>query len=214
MEKIVFNSIVPLPVKDTFSPQSDVWGKEVEFIQGLNYHVCAPSGTGKTTLSHILYGLRHDYEGMVLMAGKKAKDLSPDQWSLLRQKEISIIYQDLKLLEEYTGFENIRIKNRLTSFFTEEEIVQHAEKLGIARLLGKPCKQMSRGERQRVCILRALSQPFKYLILDEAFSHLDEANTNKAISLINEIAQKNSAGVISCNLFEDHHFNYHKTLKL
>ena len=118
------------------------------------------------------------------------------------------------MLEEYTGIENIQIKNRLTSFFTPEEIIANAEKLGIERLLEKPCKQMSRGERQRVCILRALSQPFKYLILDEAFSHLDEGNTNKAIALINEIAQKNSAGVISCNLFEDQHFNYHKKLKL
>ena len=214
MDKIIFDKVVPLPVKETFSPQSDVWGKEVTFDQGLNYHVCAPSGTGKTTLSHILYGLRHDYEGEVLMDDKKAKSLSPDQWSLFRQTRISIIYQDLKLLEEYTGIENIQIKNRLTNFFTSEEIIAHADKLVIARLLEKPCKQMSRGERQRVCILRALSQPFKYLILDEAFSHLDEANTNKAIALINEIAHKNSAGVISCNLFEDSHFNYHKKLKL
>ncbi|MCX6181659.1 MAG: ATP-binding cassette domain-containing protein [Bacteroidetes bacterium] len=214
MDKIIFDKVIPLPVKETFSPLSDVWGKEVTFDQGLNFHVCAPSGTGKTTLSHILYGLRHDYNGEVLMDDKKAKNFSPDQWSLLRQTRISIIYQDLKLLEEYTGIENIQIKNRLTNFFTTEEIIAHADKLGITRLLEKPCKQMSRGERQRVCILRALSQPFKYLILDEAFSHLDEGNTNKGIALINEIAQKNSAGVISCNLFEDSHFNYHKKLKL
>ena len=214
MDKIIFDKVIPLPIKEIYSSLSDVWGKEVEFQQGLNYHVCAPSGTGKTTLSHILYGLRHDYDGAVLMGNEQAKSFSPDQWSVLRQNQISIIYQDLKLLEEYTGIENIQIKNRLTNFFTAEEILLHAEKLGISRLLEKPCKQMSRGERQRVCILRALSQPFKWLILDEAFSHLDEGNTNKAIALINEIAQKNASGVISCNLFEDSHFNYHKKLKL
>ena len=214
MQKIVFHKVVPLPIKETFSQESDVWGKEVAFEQGVNCHVCAPSGTGKTTLSHILYGLRHDYDGEVLLGDVKAKSLSPDQWSALRQTELSIIYQDLKLLEEYTGFENIQIKNRLTNFFTPAEIEACADQLGIARLLGKACKQMSRGERQRVCILRALSQPFKWLILDEAFSHLDEANTNKAIALINDIAARNKAGVIACNLFEDQHFKYTQKLKL
>ena len=214
MSEIVLNKIIPHPIRDTFSPNSDVWGKELSFQSGVHYHVCAPSGTGKTTLSHILYGLRHDYNGVLLNNGQVAKDWRPDEWSNYRQKTISIIYQDLKLLEEYTALENIQIKNRLTNFFTEKEIMENADKLGVSYLLHKSCKTISRGERQRISILRALSQPFHFIILDEAFSHLDEANTKKAISLINEICDKNKASVISCNLFEDAHFNYHKKLKL
>jgi putative ABC transport system ATP-binding protein len=86
--------------------------------------------------------------------------------------------------------------------------------LGVSYLLNKSCKTISRGERQRISILRALSQPFHFLILDEAFSHLDEGNTKKAIALINDICDKNKASVISCNLFEDAHFNYQQKLKL
>jgi len=214
MASIVLNKIVPHPIRDIFSPQSQVWGKEVTFESGKNYHICAPSGTGKTTLSHVLYGLRHDYDGQLLNNGESAKNWSPDDWSTYRQKSISIIYQDLKLLEEYTALENIQIKNRLTSFFSEKEIVENAERLGVAYLLNKSCKTISRGERQRISILRALCQPFNFIILDEAFSHLDEANTQKAAALINEVCAKNNASVIACNLYEDHDFNYQIKLKL
>lgn len=214
MAVIELKNIIPHPIRELFSAQSQVWGKDISFESGKHYHICAPSGTGKTTLSHILYGLRHDYDGQLLNNGSLAKNWSPNDWSNFRQRSISIIYQDLKLLEEYTALENIQIKNRLTSFFSEKEIKENAERLGVAYLLNKSCKTISRGERQRISILRALSQPFDFIILDEAFSHLDEANTQKAATLINEICAKNNASVISCNLYEDNDFNYQIKLKL
>ncbi len=214
MSSIQLNKVIPIPIQDTYSKVSDVWGANISFESGKYYHVCAPSGTGKTTLSHILYGLRHDYNGEVLFNNQLVKNWKPDQWSVCRQTEISIIYQDLKLLEEYTALENIKIKNRLTNFFTDKEIQDNAERIGVAHLLNKSCKTISRGERQRISILRALSQPFKFIILDEAFSHLDENNTRKCIGLINDVLTKNNASVISCNLFEDQHFAYHQKLKL
>ena len=122
MSEIVLNKIIPHPIRETFSPNSDVWGKDLSFQSGTHYHVCAPSGTGKTTLSHILYGLRHDYDGTLLNNGKVAKDWKPDDWSVYRQQTISIIYQDLKLLEEYTEAKDIEAKYKLKSDVMGKEL--------------------------------------------------------------------------------------------
>lgn len=71
---------------------------------------------------------------------------------------------------------------------------------------------LSYGERQRIAIIRALMQPFNWLLLDEPFSHLDNHNRHKAIELIRETVHARKAGMILADLNTNNYFAYTQTL--
>lgn len=206
--KIALKNIIPNPLADSFQKASDVWGKPIDFKEQEFVHISAPSGSGKTTLVSLLYGLRKDYAGELILDNKNVLSFSVDQWSELRAQRLSVVFQDLDLLKEISALDNILIKNQLTSHFTLNQIKDLAKDLGIDHRLGAKAGELSRGEKQRVCILRALCMPFQWLILDEPFSHLDEENTQKAIAVIQSVVEQNQAGIVLVNLFKDSYFKY------
>lgn len=89
-----------------------------------------------------------------------------------------------------------------------------AATLGITHVLEQKAGLCSYGEQQRIAIVRALIQPFEWLIMDEPFSHLDIANTKKAAALIETECRKRNAGLIITDLDEDENFNYTRRLTL
>ena len=64
----------------------------------------------------------------------------------------------------------------------------------------RKCQTLSYGQQQRVAIVRALCQPFEWLLLDEPFSHLDEQNSTIALELIQEVCAAHNAGLIVTSL--------------
>lgn len=95
---IELEQIVPIPLKDRFSQRnSDVWNTHVQFSQGEFIKIKAPSGTGKTTLVHLLYKLRYDYEGTIRFNKKPLNEWKEDELAGIRQQNLSIIFQDLRL---------------------------------------------------------------------------------------------------------------------
>ena len=87
-----------------------------------------------------------------------------------------------------------------------------AKRLGIESKLHKQCSTCSYGEQQRIVIIRALLQPFDFLLLDEPFSHLDEANRAKAMELIAEEAEARNAAIILADLKEIEYFKVERML--
>lgn len=217
LKMIQLTDIQPIPLKemiDGISPDSDTFGTECHFEKGKSYLVKAPSGRGKSTLLHIIYGLRSDFTGAVSFDGKNVKDFGPDEWADYRREKFSIIFQDLRLFPNLTAFENILLKSDLKNFKTETEIREMAKQLGIENLLNQKAGTLSYGQRQRVAIIRALSQPFDFLLLDEPFSHLDADNTKIACQLIEKEYKAQKGGIIMVSLGEKYHFNYDKELIL
>lgn len=214
--KILLDHIIPIPLKDRFSQNgSDIWNRSLQFTQGEYIKIKAPSGTGKTTLVHILYQLRHDYEGNIVLDDRPATEISGDELALLRQKRVSIIFQDLRLFPQLTARENIELKRVMQSPFYESSVINEmADELGITNILDQEAGLCSYGEQQRIAIIRSLMQPFDWLIMDEPFSHLDIENTNKAAALIARECRKRNAGFIITDLDEDNHFVYSRQLHL
>lgn len=194
---------------------SDVWNSNIVFKQQEWIKIKAPSGTGKTTLTHILYKLRHDYEGYVLWDNKELRDIDEAALAQMRQQQVSIIFQDLRLFPNLTARENIELKRVLQTPFYEGDVIDAmAEQLGVTHILHQRAGLCSYGEQQRIAIIRSLVQPFNWLIMDEPFSHLDHANMRRAAALIAGECKKRNAGFILTDLDEDDHFEYTRRLGL
>ena len=214
--QLQLNQIVPIPLKDKFSKRgSDIWNSNLQFSKGEWIKIKAPSGTGKTTFIHIIYKMRHDYEGIVLWSNNELTKIAGDDLAQLRQKNISVIFQDLRLFPNLTARENIELKRVLQTPFYEKNMIDvMAERLGVSHILDQRAGLCSYGEQQRIAIIRALIQPFDWLIMDEPFSHLDQENIAKAATLIAEECSKRKAGFMLTDLDEDNHFEYTRVLNL
>jgi putative ABC transport system ATP-binding protein len=200
MMQIQLRNLIPDYIEKEKRIASQIWSQDIFINKGEHLHIVAPSGSGKTSLMHFIYGLRKDYSGSVFYDNTDIKKLSTESFSAFRQKRISIIFQDLRLFENETVNENIEIKRILDPYHRSEKIIEMAERLGIENKLDQVAKTCSYGEQQRIAIIRALMQPFEFLLLDEPYSHLDEANRQKAMELIYEECDKREAAMIFADL--------------
>lgn len=214
--KIELQQVVPLVLKDRLSrTTSDVWNKLLVFEQGEQIKIQAPSGTGKTTFVNILYQIRQDYLGDIFFNDQLLRNIHGDKLAVLRQSSISVVFQDLRLFPNLTAKENIELKRLLApEYCNSSKIDTMAAELGITEILHQKASTCSYGEQQRIAIIRALVQPFKWLLLDEPFSHLDNSNTTKAAALIDRACKERGAGLIITDLEDDQHFNYNRKLQL
>ncbi|MES2848419.1 MAG: ATP-binding cassette domain-containing protein [Bacteroidota bacterium] len=210
--QISLQKIVPSFFSQPTIAGSQIWLQDIVFAKGLHTHIIAPSGTGKTSLIHFLYGLRNDYKGNILYNNEDAIKFDAEKKALWRQQHISIVFQDLRLFTDQTVLQNLEIKRLLNPFHTENKIIEMAGRLGIESKLGKRCSTCSYGEQQRIAIIRSLLQPFDFLLLDEPFSHLDEANRLKAMQLIEEEAAVRNASIILADLKEIEYFKTERKL--
>jgi len=213
--KLSLQGVIPVPLREKVSvAKSGMWNTSVSFDKGEYIFVQAPSGTGKTTLIHILYGLRNDYTGEVKWQDKALAATDNEALASLRTKSVSVIFQDMRLFPELTAWENVDIKRRLTNTVTEAQANEWLDRLGLQTKKNSIGSTLSYGEQQRVAIVRALMQPFEWLLMDEPFSHLDHANAKKAIGLILEVVKKHNAGILLADLDENNYFPYTQTIIL
>ncbi len=212
--QILLEKVKPVFIEAIKTADSQVWNKTLSFNKGENIHIIAPSGSGKTSLIHFLYGLRNDYGGRISYDSDDIKDFNAEKFSGWRQQHISIVFQDLRLFPDHTVLQNLEIKRTLSPFHATSDIEAMAKRLGIESKLNKPCKTCSYGEQQRIAIIRALQQPFDFLLLDEPFSHLDELNRKMAMELMEEESKKRNATIILADLREIAYFKSERTIHL
>jgi len=212
--QISLQQVIPLFFEEGKANGSQLWNQTLSFTKGENVHIVAPSGSGKTSFIHFLYGLRKDYSGQILYDNNDIQTFDSEKFSTWRQQYISIIFQDLRLFTEQTVLQNLEIKRLLSPYHKESQIQPMAKRLGIESKLNKPCKTCSYGEQQRIAIIRALQQPFDFLLLDEPFSHLDEINRAIAMELMEAEAKERKASIILADLKKIAYFNAERVLYL
>ena len=211
---IQLQQVLPEYFEKSRSERSEVWGKDLQFNKGEYIKIVAPSGSGKSSLMHFLYGLRKEYNGHIIIGGKNTKQCGAEEFATLRKDVLSIVFQDLRLFPEQTVRQNIELKRQLNPFHPPEKIDEMAERLGIKNKLESRSRICSYGEQQRVAIIRALMQPFDFLLLDEPFSHLDEKNSQKAMDLMLEEAKARHAAIIFADLERIDWFPYNRLFHL
>jgi ABC-type lipoprotein export system ATPase subunit len=212
--QIEFQNVLPKPLVEIARTSESLWNSTVIFQSGNRILLNASSGKGKTTFVHTLMGLRKDFSGVVLIDSKNTKSFNTYQWVELRQRKIAVVYQDLQLFPQLTVEENLKLKAELTGSFDIDFAKNKIEFLGLKEKWNQRCGLLSMGQQQRVAIVRALIQPFEWLVMDEPFSHLDQNNTNLCMQLINERCKEINAGFILTTLDANDNLNFDYEVKL
>lgn len=214
MKTITFDKIIPNVFSSQQDTDSEIWNCKAEFEKGKLYLVEADSGKGKSTFCSYILGYRHDYEGTVRFDNVITSEFKVKDWTEIRKKHIAFLFQELRLFPELTAWENVQIKNDITKFKTEKEIKEWFEKLGISDKFESKVGRMSFGQQQRVAMIRALVQPFDFILADEPISHLDDKNSEAMAEIMMNEARRQGAGVIVTSIGKHMELNYDKTYRL
>jgi len=214
MQKISLSAVLPNVFENRTDIRSEVWQHDLCLEKGHTYLIEAQSGTGKSSLCSYLLGYRNDYSGNIAFDERNLRSLNLAEWTAIRQRSLSMIFQELRLFPELTAWENVQIKNQLTAHKSNAVLEEWFEALGIAEKMDAKVGRMSFGQQQRVATIRALAQPFDFLIADEPISHLDEVNSLAMAELIMKEVKAQGAGLIITSIGKHMELPYDKTLKL
>ena len=212
--KLTLQNIVPNPMKDEAFSAESIWGKACVLDSNHSYLISSDSGKGKSTLLSYIYGIRADYSGSISIDEENQKNISIDSWSKLRTHKLSYLLQDLRLFNHLSVWDNLTLKNDLTSHKTASQIEEMLEEFGMLSKKSQLAGKLSLGQQQRVALIRCLLQPFEFLLLDEPFSNIDDTNIQIAKRLIDQECKANNGGFILATLGHDYEFKNVTTIFL
>lgn len=193
---------------------SDIWLDEVVLEKGNVYLVEASSGAGKSSLCSFISGFRNDFSGKILIDGEDVSGFSTQDWVDIRSRHLSLVFQELRLFSELTAMENVMIKNQLTNHKTQKQIEEWFCSVGLKDKINSRVGELSFGQQQRVAILRALSQPFDFLLADEPVSHLDDVNGQTISEILMHEAREQGAAIVVTSIGKRMELPYNKTFCL
>ncbi len=152
-----------------------------------------PSGCGKSTLLRILAGLEQPTQGNLIIDGRDAARLTP------QERNVAMVFQDYALYPNMTVRGNLEFPLRMRRCSRAEmsaRITRIAELLGMAELLDRLPKQLSGGQRQRVAMGRALVREPTVFLLDEPLSNLDAKLRVQVRAEIGELQRRMQATMV------------------
>ncbi|OGR06569.1 MAG: hypothetical protein A2520_10870 [Deltaproteobacteria bacterium RIFOXYD12_FULL_53_23] len=164
---------------------------EIIFLTGM-------SGAGKTTLIKLICCLEAPTNGLIEMAGRDLSRLSSSGIQRMRQK-IGVAYQDFKLLDKQTVFQNIAMAMEVTYAnprIIRARIEELLALLNLSDKLHKLAGELSRGEQQRVALARAAANGPSLLLADEPTGNLDQETTELVLNLFQHLNQKNNSTIV------------------
>ena len=159
---------------------------DVKIKEGELVALVGPSGSGKSSLLHLLGLLDDPSSGKIIINKKNTKSLSISEKDTIRRENISIIFQDNNLLTDFTAIENVMMpliiknENKKKSFEKANKILKEVKILDRSDHFPN---QLSGGEQQRVAIARALISETKIILADEPTGNLDFKTSKEIFSL-------------------------------
>lgn len=159
------------------------------------------SGSGKSTLLNMIGLVDLPTSGEITLEGKKLRSLDDEQYAFIRNKYVGYIFQDFKLVEDMTVYENIEVpllfsKEKLPTTERNVRITNLLKDLGLEGKGNAFPEELSGGQKRRVAIARALVNKPKLLIADEPTGNLDSASSEDVMRMITRIQKENRMTVI------------------
>ena len=162
----------------------------VTIEEGEYVAIIGQSGSGKSTLMNMLGCLDVPTSGSYKLHGQDVADLSDDELSDIRNKEIGFIFQGFNLIPNLTARENVELPliYRGVAGNKREELSKVAlEKVGLAHRMEHKPAEMSGGQQQRVAIARAIAQAPPVILADEPTGNLDSHSTVEIMGILEEL---------------------------
>jgi lipoprotein-releasing system ATP-binding protein len=170
----------------------------IHLFQGLDFHIHAgemtaivgQSGTGKSTLLHLLGALDAPTSGRILFDGKDLAAFSQDEAADFRNRELGFVWQFHYLLPEFTAVENIAMPLLAREVARSKALAEAAywlNEVGLSSRAEHRAGELSGGEQQRVALARALVTRPRLLLADEPTGDLDNHTAENVFNLVSEL---------------------------
>jgi len=170
---------------------------DIHCQSGEQWLLIGQSGCGKTTLLHLLAGLRTPQSGTVTINNTVINKLPTGRLDEFRGKNVGIIFQQSHFVRSLNVLENLLLAQRLAGVSTDEKAIQDIlEHLNIGHKLKSRTSELSIGEQQRVAIARAMVNKPSIIFADEPTSALDDRNTEQVIELLRAQASNANATLL------------------
>lgn len=160
-------------------------GIDLEIERGAFVSIVGPSGSGKSSLVHIMAGFDQPTGGRVLWQGKELT--GRHDWTALRRTSIGIVFQEFLLLPTLSALENVEIAmsgTGLSATAQRKRAAELLERVGLGGRIRHLPHAMSGGERQRVALARSLANRPEFLLADEPTGNLDSRNAAAVLELL------------------------------
>jgi len=169
--------------------------QEGEFVS-----IMGKSGCGKSTLLYILSTMDTDYEGDLLVNGKRLTNRPKDDLAQVRNANIGFVFQFHYLLPEFTVLENVMLPAKKLGLKSHKEIehdaIEKLRLLGIEDQARKLSSRISGGQKQRVAIARALINDPDIIMGDEPTGNLDSKNSENVFNIFKELTEKRGLSLL------------------
>ena len=167
------------------------------FHSGKIYGLCGKNGSGKTMLLRAICGLILPSKGEVSIDNKiVGKDIEFPE-------SVGIIIENIELLSEYSGIDNLRLIAKINKKVTDKEIIHSMELVGLNPFDKKKVKAFSLGMRQKLNIAQAIMEKPKLLLLDEPTNALDKEGVENIRNLLLKFRDNDTLIIIASHNNED-----------
>jgi len=183
----------------TFSGKPILQVPHLEIAPGTAVAFTGPSGSGKTTLLHVIAGILRPTSGTVTWDETELTKFGEARLDRWRQKHVGLIFQDFHLIEQLSPLANVLLPATFSSFATPQAVRQRGlkllEDLGVPTATRSVTK-LSRGERQRVAVARALLFDPPILLADEPTASLDEQSSINVTEVLASVAAAGRTAIL------------------
>ena len=190
MEMIKASGLKKYYVTDNYEVHA-LDGVSLSVEEGEFLAIIGTSGSGKTTLLQILGGLDEPTAGGVWIRGNSLKDMTEDERTIFRRRNIGFVFQQYNLIPVINVYENIVLPLRLDAVEIDEKLLEDIVRtLKIEEKLENLPEELSGGQQQRTAIARALMVKPAVLLCDEPTGNLDSVTSMEVISLLKTCAAR------------------------
>lgn len=153
--------------------------------------IVGTSGSGKSTMLHMLGGLDRPTSGTVVVDGKDIFGLKDDELTIFRRRKIGFVFQNFNLVPVLNVYDNIVLPIELDGNTPDKAYIdQIIATLGLESKLNNLPNNLSGGQQQRVAIARALATKPAIILADEPTGNLDSKTTLDVMGLLKVTSQK------------------------
>ncbi|HLE84575.1 MAG TPA: ABC transporter ATP-binding protein [Thermoanaerobaculia bacterium] len=158
--------------------------------------VMGPSGSGKTTLLNLLAGLDRPSAGRLAVAGSELSALGPRELARFRRETVGLVFQEFHLIPYLTALENVMLAQYVHSLTDRGEAAEALARVGLEERLEHLPSQLSGGEKQRLCVARALINHPRLILADEPTGNLDEDNERQVLEIFTGLHRRGQTLVL------------------